>query len=86
MSCFYKPHIVCITESWLDSNISDNELCIDGYSITRLDRNRHGGGVALYVGHNLPHNIIFIGSSNFECIIITVHVGSCKVSVCVVYR
>ena len=54
--------------------------------ITRLDRNRHGGGVALYVGHNLPHNIIFIGSSNFECIIITVHVGSCKVSVCVVYR
>ncbi len=49
-----KPHIVCITESWLDSNITDNELCIDGYSITRLDRNRHGKGVALYVSFIYP--------------------------------
>ncbi len=63
-----KPQIVCITETRLDSNITDN----DEYTIIRLDRNRHGGGVAMY--HNLPHKI---GSSVF--------VGSCKICVCALY-
>lgn len=42
-----NPDIICIVESWLDSAIEDNELCIDGYNIVRLDRNRHGGGILL---------------------------------------
>ena len=41
-----KPDIVCIVESWLCSDIDDVELSIN---VFRLDRNRHGGGILLFV-------------------------------------
>ena len=44
-----KPAILGITESKLDSSVSDQEVDISGYSILRSDRNRHGGDVACYV-------------------------------------
>ena len=44
-----KPAILGITESKLDSSVSDQEVDIKGYSILRNDRNRYGGDVACYV-------------------------------------
>ena len=44
-----KPAILGITESKLDSSVSDPEVDISGYSILRSDRNRYGGDVACYV-------------------------------------
>ena len=41
-----KPTILGITESKLDSSVSDQEVDISGYSILRSDRNRYGGSVA----------------------------------------
>ena len=41
--------MICIVETWLSSDISDNELVIQGYQIFRHDRDRHGGGVMMYV-------------------------------------
>ena len=38
-----QPHIVCIVETWLSSDISDSD------QLFRLDRNRHGGGMGMYV-------------------------------------
>ena len=32
---------VCVT--FIDSNVADNEISIDGYGIVKKDRNRHGG-------------------------------------------
>ena len=49
-----NPYIIALTETWLDGNISDNELCIPGYSVIHCDRNRHGGGVLLYIRSDLP--------------------------------
>ena len=43
-----NPDIVCLVETWLSADILDTEVSIPNYSILRLDRNRHGGGVALY--------------------------------------
>ena len=40
------PDVVCLVETWLCSDILDTEISIPNYSIVRLDRNRHGGGVA----------------------------------------
>ena len=40
--------VVGITESKLDDSINNCELCIEGYCIIRLDRNRKGGGIVLY--------------------------------------
>ena len=44
-----SPDIVCVVETWLDRDISDNELVVEGYRVVRKDRNRHGGGVLMYI-------------------------------------
>ena len=49
----YKPHIICLNETWLDSSITDGQIWIDGYSIHRRDRSRNGGGVPVYVNSSL---------------------------------
>lgn len=43
------PDIVCLVETWLSVDILDSEVFIPNYSVVRLDRNRHGGGVLVYV-------------------------------------
>ena len=49
--------IIGITETWLNSEISDSEINLDGYTIFRKDRDHanktRGGGVALYVRSEL---------------------------------
>ena len=45
--------VICINETLCDDLIDDDQLVIPGFSITRRDRNCHGGGVAIYVINNL---------------------------------
>ena len=49
--------ILAINESKLDDSFTDGEISIPGYTIVRKDRNRHGGGVALYIRDNLSFTI-----------------------------
>ena len=48
--------ILAINESKLDNLISDNEICITGYTVYRKDRNRFGGWVVIYIRDNLLHS------------------------------
>ena len=43
--------VICVSESWLDNSILD--IHIPNYSVFRKDRNRHGGGVLIYVTDSL---------------------------------
>ena len=44
------PHIIGITESWANTDITDAELGLTGYVMFRRDQiGRRGGGVILYV-------------------------------------
>ena len=54
-----KPFdIFSVSETWLNSDIFDSELAIEGYSFTRQDRSdRRGGGCMVYVRENLPYCI-----------------------------
>ena len=45
--------IIGISESKLDSSISNSELDIDEYNLIRLDRSKREGGVACYIGKSL---------------------------------
>ena len=45
----YKPSIQALSETWLDTSTVDAELTIKGYSLYCKDRNRHGGGIAVYL-------------------------------------
>ena len=56
-----RPDIVCIVESWMENEISDYEISIDGYNVVRADRNRHGGGVLIFISKIFIHRIIFRG-------------------------
>ena len=62
----YCFDLVCIVESWLSEDVTDNEILLH-----RLDRNRHGG-IVLYAHNSLsrkvllkggPHNLEFLALS-----------------------
>lgn len=45
----YKPNIITLSETWLNSNIPDTEINLPNYTLYRSDRSSRGGGVAIYV-------------------------------------
>lgn len=65
------PDVVCLVETWLCSDILDTEISIPNYSIVRLDRNRHGGGVAMYIKNSLLYNAVLYGSAGLEVIVVS---------------
>jgi len=50
--------IVCLVETWLCMDIVDTKIFIPNYSIFRLDRNRHGGRVAMYIRNSVSYNVV----------------------------
>ena len=61
-----NPDIVCIVESWLSDDIQDNEMSLPNYSVVRLDRNRHGGGIVMYIKNTFTYSIVLLGPSDLE--------------------
>ena len=51
-----KPHVIGINETKIDSDISDTDIQIEGYEVVRRDRNKWGGGVALYIHKSISAN------------------------------
>lgn len=49
----YKFAVIALSETWLDSSVTDSEVHLDGFSIVRRDRDRQGGGVCLYISNDL---------------------------------
>ena len=44
-----KVDIFAVNETKLDSTVDDRHIYIEGYNLKRRDRNRQGGGVAIYI-------------------------------------
>lgn len=81
-----RPHVVSIVETWLDTSVLDSELIISNYSIVRLDRNRHGGGVLLYIRDDVPYNVTFVGPDNLELLGLTLYnENNSRFCLCVLY-
>ena len=53
-----------ISESKIDDSFPDSQFFLDGYSTYstpyRLDRNRNGGGIMLFVHNDIPSKMISI--------------------------
>ena len=83
-----NSHIVCIVETWLSNDISDNEVSLEGYQVIHLDRNRHGGGILIFVHDSLVSKVVMAGPSSLELLIISVsnHVNTCKHHLGLFYR
>lgn len=54
----YAFDVLALSETWLSSNITDNEISIPGYTLARKDRSGsaklNGGGVLFYIRENIP--------------------------------
>ena len=83
ISMSVKPHVICIVEFWLDDSIQDCEVSIENYNLVRLDRNRHGGGVLIYVIMSLPHKLVLAGSPD---LVLSVSCSLSVITFCVFYR
>ena len=44
-----KAAVISITETWLDSSITDGEIHIDDFLVLHRDRNRNSGGICVYI-------------------------------------
>ena len=69
-----KPfYILTLNETRLDDSVLDCEVENPGYDILRRDRNRNGGGVAMYIRKNIPYsNRKDLAVENIELICIEV--------------
>lgn len=47
-------HVLALSETHLDASVDNTEMNIRGYSLYRRDRDKCGGGVALYVHAHVP--------------------------------
>ena len=84
-----RPDLICIVETWLCSDISDNEIAIPDYTIHRLDRNRRGGGILVYTHYQvIAHVLPNYNPTNLEFMVISVrnHVSSQKLHLALFYR
>ena len=64
---------LAITESLLDSSVSDREVSIDGYNFVRKDRDRHGSGINIYVRNGINFNVQSdLEKCSLECLFIDI--------------
>ena len=74
-------HILIITETKLDDTFPVSQFHIDGFSKPyRLDRNRNGGGVIIYVREDIPSKILtkHVLPTDIEALFIELNFRKCK--------
>lgn len=81
-----QPDVVCIVETWLDVNILDSEILIANYSVVRSDRNRHGGGIVMYIRDCLHCDVYNVDTQGLELAIVTVTSNSFRICIGLWYR
>ena len=72
MVSLHNFDVIRINESWLDDSILDCELTIANYNLVRLDRNRHGGGILLYIRDTLSFSLVLSGPDSLEFLCVAI--------------
>ena len=79
------PTIIALAETWLDNTILPCELSLPSYSLHRRDRDRHGGGVAIYTHNSLPVCSVTSHPTE-EMLSVAIDTTSGCLLVCAIYR
>lgn len=83
----HKFDVIALTETWLDANINSEDIKMENFQIFRKDRNRHGGGVMVYVLNSLSCIRRFdLEVGNTEMLWIQLNLNNKRVMMCVCYR
>ena len=85
---YIKPHIIlCITESWANTDMTYAQLGLEGYVMFSKDRmGRMGGGVLLYIKETIPAYEVQEEADCVEAIWCKLVTGHTTVTIGVVYR
>ena len=59
-------HILCISESKIDTSFPSDQFQIPGYKLYREDRNDAGGGLMIYASDSNPHRLIKEHTGKYE--------------------
>lgn len=60
-----KLDVITISETWLNSTVTNAEVSIDGYELFRQDRSRkRSGGIVAFIREDISHN----SERYFSCI------------------
>ena len=79
--------VLCINESWLDDNIPIQEISIPGYNLLTKHRNRHGGGIIVYIKNELKYcRRLDLELFDLECIWIQLYCRGQHMLICSMYR
>ena len=81
--------VIIVTETKLDDSFPKAQFCIDGFSIPyRLDRNRNGGGLMIYVRDDIPSKMLTKHNlpEDIEAAFIELNFRKCKWLLCATYR
>ena len=70
LSAAESPDIICVVETWLSNSISDAELA--NYQCVRRDRDRHGGGVLMYIHSSLAFDLLTSDVVAIELLVVCV--------------
>ena len=80
------PHIICVVETWLGSEINSSEIDIPGYQLFRKDRNRQGGSVLMYIADFMSVTMLPDPDPQLELLALSVRYNNSKVNLCLLYR
>ena len=82
-------NILTITETKLDDTFPLSQFHIDGFStLYRLDRNRNGGGIIIYIREDIPSKIVTKNClrKGIEALFIELNFRKCKWLLCGLYH
>lgn len=64
----HRPHVLSLNETWLDDSFLDSELYLPVYQLLRRDRDRNGGGIAVYIAEYLNPERVDISIGEIEAL------------------
>jgi len=60
-----SPSVIALCETWLDESVQDTVLFIPNYHLVCRDRNRHGGGLLLFISDDI-HSTCLLRHASLE--------------------
>ena len=83
-----KPDIICMTETWLNSTVTDKEIELTNYCLYRKDRQiGRGGGIAVFINKSRLQSEIIEYQTNLEVCVLKIKQFRAKAfNIAVIYR
>jgi len=58
--------VICVSETWFVSGLSESSILCDSFDLYHSDRNGQGGGVAIYVNKKLNSKVVCMRTAESE--------------------